>query len=166
MYKLILLFFLLNLSGCGEALSGSVQPISDVDSEKHSPLKAEFLIKNQHGQEVKSITLGEELTLQIRVSNLSALAVLYRVTGPGHDFFIKKSGELVWSKFHGMMFAQVISERTIAAHEILLLEAKWSGMDNQGKQVSPGEYEVEPRIVLFFNDKRLAAPSAQVITVQ
>ncbi len=143
------------LSGCLRA-----------DAAPPAPLVAELLVLDARGEPTTTLRHGETLSLVIRVSNRIAHPVRYQLTGPGHDFVIEQRGEERWSAFHGMAFAQVISERTLGFNQVLELRTQWHGQDNSGQPLPPGEYRLLPRLVLFVDGSLVEVPGPRAITIE
>lgn len=169
MYKICVLLLCLLVSGCNDS---SVNQINGNDQTKQpnsneivisNPLKTNFSIKDKFNQEVETFAVGEEITFELKVVNTTNSEVTYQATGPVHDFVVTKGGVEVWSEFYGMAFAQVITDRKIAANDTLVLTVKWLCKSNDGGLVQPGIYEVNPMLVMFLDGKKITPPDSKTI---
>jgi len=62
------------------------------------------------------------------------------------DFIVKdKAGKEVWHWSRGQMFAQMVSEETLAAGKTVKFSAKWPKIDDDGANLKPGKYIVYGR---------------------
>lgn len=94
----------------------------------------------------ESYELGEPLDLMLNLQNNSEKQLIYQsVNSPIFDFWITASnGKEIWrySKEKSYVGRQ---ELRLAAGEEKDYQAVWNQMDNQGKTVQPGWYEVYAR---------------------
>jgi len=133
-------------------------------TDNNTPVTSEFMIKNQSGQQINSFIIGEEIHLEMTITNTTDQDIVYHATGPGHDFVISRDGEPVWSKYHNLSWAQVVSEHVLKASESVVLSATWSGINNQGNTIEPGQYSVQPTLLWFLNDGyTMPRPAAQTL---
>ncbi|MHB8171880.1 MAG: BsuPI-related putative proteinase inhibitor [Thermincolia bacterium] len=64
-------------------------------------------------------------------------------SGQEFDYEVSKDGVQVWRWSYGRMFTQSVKETNLAPGVTLEpYVAVWAGVDNEGKAVAPGEYEV------------------------
>lgn len=136
-----------------------------LDSNDDTALSAEFAVKDKFGQASSTFTVGEEVTLEITVTNHAAHPVTYTATGPGYDMVITQGSTRIWSAFADQAFATVITERTIDARDTLVLTATWLGTDDNGVAVTPGVYTVTPQLVFYVADTQVAPPDPVDITL-
>ena len=130
------------------------------------PLAAAFHVTDAAGRERLSFTAGEPVRFELRIHNTTDQDVTYQATGPGHDFLIRRSGVLVWSRFHGRFFAQVIAEHAIEASATLVLGATWTGHDNQGNPVPAGTYEVAPSLSFAVDGEWVPTPAPTTLLLK
>ena len=160
MRTFIILLFPLLILGCENLADENTDEIITPN-----PLTTEFLIKDKFGQEVTTFTVGEEITFEIVVQNTTIEDVTYQLTEPGHDIMINQGQAQIWSKFYGFAFPQVITDSIINASDTLILSATWTGLDNNGDPVDPGDYNIVPSLFFSVNESLVPRPTTKTIAL-
>ena len=158
----MLVLIILTVSGCMFLSRSDELPNSFVNW----PLSAEFFIKDKYGQEASSFEIGEEINFEILIINRTDRDLTYQVTGAIHDFIVKQGQTEIWSQYYGIVFAQVVHDLTIYAHEEGVISTTWNCVDNKGNTVSPGEYEVIPKYSLLENSGLFSLRASKIITLK
>ena len=133
------------------------EPVTQPDFETR------LVLKNAAGEEASAFRSGETITLVVTIRNRAAAPrSLTFSSSQTHDCFIyaaapkdagvpKDAGgdsggdaggrREVWRHSAGRMFAQVITDLTLAPGESRSFTATWNQTDAKGKPVPPGRYE-------------------------
>ncbi len=130
-----------------------------------APLKSHFLIKDKFDQEADVFIVGDEISFELDIKNISEVDVAYQATPPINSFIVKKEGEEIWSQHNGMMFMQAMTVGKIAPNDSLIFTAKWSGKDNEDVLLQPGRYEVFSNLVLFVGEQAIEVPNSKWIVL-
>lgn len=86
-----------------------------------------------------------ELSLNIKNNSNKPIKASYSSTKK-FDFTVKNSaGEEIWHWSRGQMFAQILSEETLAAGKSLKFSANWPKINDAGAKVKPGKYIIYGR---------------------
>lgn len=101
------------------------QPISAVRTDKTryalgEPVRISLIVENR---------TGEVLTLQFP-------------TGQRYDIWAESTGREVWRWSKGKAFTQAFTSLTLQPGERRVFEETWSQVNNDGKQVPPGAYNI------------------------
>lgn len=148
--SVILLIVLIAVSGCDQT--------SENSSTKDS-MQTEFVVLDKFGQEVDVFSVGEEITLELRAKNRESFALDYSFTLPGYSIEINQGDTPVWLANYGIAYAQVVTSASIEALGNKTITEKWNTVDNDGNQVSPGNYTITPGVKYFVNGEAIADPS-------
>lgn len=139
---------------------------SDDGAAAGPPLKAEFSVKDKFDQAATVFTAGEEMTFELTVTNTRNSSVVYELTSPGHNIYVKDGEDILWAKFHGRISAQVLRQQTMGANQVLQLGATWNGEDSDGNPVPPGDYEVVPSVVFWVDGELMEEPDPVTVEVR
>lgn len=91
----------------------------------------------------KDYGLGASVKITFTVENRSKQDIALRFpTGQHFDIWIVKDGKEVWRSSHGRVFTQAFNTMVLKAGETKTFEDTWQQVDNNGKQVPPGAYDV------------------------
>jgi hypothetical protein len=153
--SIFLLIVLIAVSSCDQTSESS----STKDLSSKTSIQSEFVVLDKFGQEVNVFSVGEEITFELRVKNTENFSLDYSFTSPGYSIEVTESDTPVWSANYGLSFAQVVTNATIGALQNKTITKKWNTVDNDGIQVSPGNYTITPGIAYFVNGEAIAAPS-------
>lgn len=100
---------------------------------------------------------GEPVRLNLKFSNNSQNSL--ELTFPSaktHDFTVAdKDGRLVWQWSAERAFAQMLTERAVVAGSGITRAVTWDGLDNDGNQVEPGDYEITGWFTALGYDERV-----------
>lgn len=129
------------------------------NSSSKTSIQSEFVVLDKFGQEVNEFSVGEEITLELRVKNTENFALEYSFTSPGYSIEVTQGDTSVWSANYGFSYVQVVQNASIGALQNKTITNKWNTVDNDGNQVSPGNYTITARIAYFVNGEVIAAPS-------
>jgi len=112
-----------------------------------------LVLKNDAGKEERAFLSGERITFVVTLRNRSeSPRTLSLPTSQTHDCFVYAAGDRaggrdsgsrreIWRHSRGRMFAQVITELTLAPGESRSFTAAWDQAGPDGRPVPPGEYE-------------------------
>ena len=87
---------------------------------------------------------GEAVSMALSITNCGSQPVNRRYSSSQlFDFDVRQaSGLKVWHWSHGLGFLAVITERTFQPGERVTYTAVWNQVNNDGREVPPGRYEV------------------------
>lgn len=131
---------LASVLGCG---SGSERPFPDSSIVSHS-LAASLIVQVR----------AEDVRLVLQVSNATGSPIL--VTFPTQqrfDFAVTRDGERLWAWSEDQVFAQAVTEDTLAPAETWRFEARWVGVPPEEEAT----YAVEARLASSSHPVRAAA---------
>ena len=133
---LIVIFFLV---GCTrqEILPTKEVPQMPSSLEQTEGLKVELNLNKP------SYKLKEPIIMTLTVTNTSKETVHYSFrSSQAYDFIVKEDNKEIWRQSTDKVFAQVIIEFTLAPGKSESFEEIWEQIDNEGKNVSTGKYQV------------------------
>lgn len=113
------------------------EPVATPDFETRVALK------NAAGDEARAYGGGETITLVVTLRNRAdGPRTLTLPTSQTHDCLVYDGNHKeVWRYSAGRIFAQVITELTLAPGESRTFTVTWKQIDAQGRPVPPGDYE-------------------------
>ena len=109
-------------------------------------------IKDKFGVVSTTFSIDEEVVFELTVTNNEDHPIWYRATWPAHDILVKQDNNSIWSKFHGKLFPQFVTEDKIESGEVIDLSAIWNGKNNKGETISTGNYLVVPYLAFFVRN--------------
>lgn len=157
------------LTGCNESAS-EPEPVVNLESRLD--------IYDKFDQSVSTFTAGEDVILELTVSNPNNSAIKIWYLSPGSDYLVLRDGDVVWQYRNGVVYAAKSSEGmdirsfTLEPGDFWKGRAIWKGVDNDGDLVPPGEYEIKTtRMVWWFygeDDERIdvPVPDSRVIEIR
>ena len=90
-----------------------------------------------------SYKLKEPIIMTLTVTNKSKETFHYSFrSSQVYDFIVREDNKEIWRWLADMVFAQVITEFTLAPGKSESFEEIWEQIDNEGKNVSTGKYQV------------------------
>jgi len=93
----------------------------------------------------EQVSVGEPVKMRLILRNEGSEPVRLRFrTGQRYDFIVRNlDGDVIWQWSHGKAFTQAIGEMEIPPGGERSFDEEWDQVDNDGKRVDAGEYEVE-----------------------
>ncbi|MGH7909209.1 MAG: BsuPI-related putative proteinase inhibitor [Thermodesulfobacteriota bacterium] len=105
--------------------------------EQTEGIKVELKLKKP------SYKLKEPIIMTLTVTNKSKETFHYSFrSSQVYDFVVKEDNKEIWRWSTDKVFAQVIIEFTLAPGKSESFEESWEQVDNEGKNVSAGKYQV------------------------
>lgn len=132
----------------------------------HSPLKESLAITDKFDQETSSFSVGDEINIEVTVTNTGDREITYSFTHPADYLRISRGDALIWSKYHGQEFDQAIQTDTLDAGQTIAYTTSWTGHDNDGNRVPPGDYTVEAGVTFFVEGEIVARPAPEILHLQ
>ncbi len=122
----------------GGGCAASEGPVAKPDFETR------LTLKNAAGEAAREFRGGETVTLVVTLRNRAdAPRTLTLPTSQTHDCLVYDGNHKeVWRYSAGRMFAQMITEMTLAPGESRAFTVTWKQIDAQGRPLPPGDYEV------------------------
>jgi hypothetical protein len=111
----------------------------------------DLVTRNAAGAVDNQFARGEPVTFELSVRNRTRQeAVVQFSSGHQFDFVVVNDGtrNVRWKWSHGRAFLTIPTELEFAAGETKIFRVTWDQLDNDGQQVSAGEYE--SRGVMMF----------------
>ena len=115
-------------------------------------LETRVALRNAAGEETRAFRTGEPISFVITLHNRAdGPRGLTLPTSQTHDCIVyrgdgakrtEKGRDAVWRYSQGRMFAQVLTELTLAPGESRSFSTIWKQTDAQGRPVVPGDYQV------------------------
>jgi hypothetical protein len=134
----------LKLSNFIKIFVGSLLIISHLEAK--GPIVSEKIINGLEFtlQIEKAVyQLKEPIPIQLILTNKTdhPLKLIFPST-QRYELLIKKEGKEIWQWSRDRVFAMMLTQLTIEPDESLGFEEEWSQLDNEGKLVLPGKYEI------------------------
>jgi hypothetical protein len=87
--------------------------------------------------------LKEPIAIRLIVTNKTneVLKLTFSSTQE-YDFVVRKEDKEIWRWSRDKIFAMMLNEIILEPNESLVYEERWNQLDNEGKLVSPGRYEI------------------------
>jgi hypothetical protein len=135
----LLLAFLLAVPACGAA--GPSGPAPAAPPSPPSDFETRLALKDAAGKETTAIPAGAPITLVVTVRNRAdAPRTLTLPTSQTHDCIVFADEREVWRWSAGRVFAQVLTELTLAPGETRAFSVAWSARDRAGAPLPAGRY--------------------------
>lgn len=162
MKKLLAVLCFVMVAGCNNSSSDG-----DAGATDTQPLVAKFEVGDKFVMGSDTFTVGETVTFRLTITNTTSTDVTYDYTGVGHDFVVKQGETVIWSKFYGLAFAQLLDNEVLKANEVLTLSGSWDGKKSEdGTLPAPGQYTAEVTMNYAVNGVPVTKPESKVITLQ
>ena len=128
-----LLVMLLMTPGCARAEETMAAP----------DFETRLVLKGAAGKEATAFRSRETITFAVTIRNRrDAPQTLTFASSQTHDCFVYKGeNKEVWRWSAGRLFAQVITELTLAPGESRTFTVAWDQTDRQGAPLPPGDYQ-------------------------
>lgn len=136
------------------------------------PIVTLFSVNDKFAQASDSFVVGDEVHITYRIKNISAEALGYSTTSPGHSVTILGLGTAsgnFWNKGYGWLTEASMRSFVLEAGEELVFDTVWTGVDNLGNPVDPGRYEIRPNTSIWFHNYyrgEVLGPDSVFITLQ
>jgi hypothetical protein len=126
---------------------------SDIEDLALPSLEAQLVLKDQFGQEVTRFIQGEDITLELSVTNTSDVDAL--ITFPSsaqYDFYIEDlDANEVWRWTDELVFLTVLTELAIEAGETFQVQETWNQVLSNNEPLPTGSFQAYGSLLQFSN---------------
>ena len=92
---------------------------------------------------------GEPVRMSLTVENTGSQPETLRFSsGQQYDFTVTQAGSEIWRWSADRFFIQALTQFTLAPGAKRTFAESWAQKDNDGRQVKPGEYQVQSVLTL------------------
>ena len=139
-FTTILIGFSLLAACLPNSAQGNEQIVSETPSEPSSNPCLELAL-----DVAPEINQGDILPLRLELTNICDLPVELALGGrPAHDFSITDDQSIeIWRWAHDITIQTILDLKTLQPGETLSFEIEWPLVDNEGKVIAQGIYQVQ-----------------------